>query len=213
MPSRYLTCVLVCEGSSDRWFLSELLRRSVDDICLEATDQVVEVVIEYVHADHQRPANIAQALTGAGWFDLVLYHHDGAPSDSAQAKVAEVCGALGGQRRELIVPVVPVRETEAWMLSDPDAIAGLLGVRPAKVLAAGVPARAKDVEDVQDPKKVLKGVVGTIAGHGTGVDVARRDLFFMLAESIDINRLREVPSFARWWTDMGAALAELGYKK
>jgi hypothetical protein len=213
MPPRYLTCVLICEGSSDRWFLSELLRRAVDDICLETADRVVEVVVEYVHTDHQRPTAILEALIDAGRFDLVLYHHDGAPSESAQAKVSEVCRSLAGQREEPIVTVVPVRETEAWMLADPDAIAAVLGVRPAKVLAAGVPARAKEVEDVQDPKKVLKGVIGTITGHGTGLKIAREDLFLTLAENTDLARLREVPSFARWWTDMSAVLAELRYKK
>jgi Domain of unknown function (DUF4276) len=213
MPVRYLTCFLVCEGNSDKWFLTELLRRALDEICLEASSRIVEVVIEHVQADHQRPAAIADALMSAGKFDLLLYHHDGSPHGTSQAKVTEVCSSLARERREPVVPVVPVRETEAWMLADPDAVASLLGVRPASMTTSGFPVRAKDVEEVADPKQLLKSAMESCAGHGTGLRIPKQDLFLVLAERIDLDRLREVPSFARWWTDMTEALVKMGYKQ
>lgn len=213
MPIRYLTCLLVCEGVSDRWFLAELLRRALDSMCSVRCRHVVEVEIDYVLADHQRPANILDALGSVGRFDLLLYHHDGAPPMVSQTKVAEVCSSLAEYRSELVLPVVPIRETEAWMLADPEAVAGLCGVQAGRVIEAGVPARAGDVESIRDPKQLLKSVLCETARAHNGSRIPREDLFRRLGETVDLDRLREVQSFARWWSDMTEALVEMGYKQ
>lgn len=206
MPVRFLQCSLVCEGPSDRWFLAELLRRAVDEICFGFEQSTVEVVVEHVFVDHQRPAAILERLREEP-FDVLLYHHDGAPTGSASDKITEVRAALTASRREPMVPVVPVRETEAWMLCDPDALAAILGVRPVKV-AGLLPDRPRDLEAVPDPKQLLKAVRRT----ATGPALDRQDLFVSIAENLDLDRLRQVPSFRTWWTDMADTLATMGYK-
>lgn len=206
MPVRYLLCLLICEGPSDEWFLTELLRRAIDEICLRFERSLVEVVVEPVFVDHQRPADILACLRDER-FNVLLYHHDGAPEVTANGKIEEVRTVLAAERVEPMVAVVPVRETEAWMLCDPAALAEILGVKAATV-AALVPDRPRELEAIPDPKQCLK----TVRKAATGPELDRRDLFVSIAENLDLDRLRQVPSFDRWWTEMAGALTTMGYK-
>jgi hypothetical protein len=214
MPSRYLICVLICEGNSDLWFLPGLLKRGIEHLCQEHGRCAVEVEVIPVAADHQRPARIVEALAAAGRFDVLLYHHDGAPATAAEAKIEEVRRAVLTSRREPMVPVVPLRETEAWLIADPGALASALGLAP-EVLGGRLPKRPRDAESVADPKALLNEITG-LGLRRTGREKLRDrrpGLFAELADRVDLGLLRQVPSFARWWTDMTDALEKLGYKK
>jgi hypothetical protein len=214
MPPRHLVCHLVCEGNSDRWFFPPLFKRAVEALCQGRNGPVVEVEVSPLWADHQRPDDILRALAAADRFDVLLYHHDGAPVASAEAKVAEVTEAVRAVRKEPVVPVVPLRETEAWLIADPDALADALGLAPA-VVAGLLPTRPRDSEAVFDPKALLNEAARATGRRGSAERFRDRrpGLFADLADRIDLTRLRQVPSFERWWTDMNAALDHLGYQK
>lgn len=214
MPSRYLVCALICEGNSDLWFLPGLLKRGVEHLCQEGVGCAVEVEVVPVAADHQRPGRIVDALAATDRFDVLLYHHDGAPTVAAEAKIEEVRRTVLESRREPMVPVVPLRETEAWLIADPGALALALGLAPP-MLAGRLPKRPRDVEAVADPKALLNEITG-LGLRRTGREKLRDrrpGLFAELADRVDLDVLRQVPSFARWWTDMTNALETLGYKK
>ncbi|WP_194921003.1 DUF4276 family protein [Catenulispora rubra] len=214
MPIRFLLAVLVCEGASDEWFLPVLLRRAIQRLC-DGGRVEVQVEVEVAAADHQRPDTIIDALDELPRFDVVLYHHDGAPAASAQAKVEEVRRDVTAVRREPFVAVVPVRETEAWLLADVATLARAVGV-PSAVVIEATAARAKDVEGVADPKKALNSLAATAAGRrrsGSRLQAERPDLYAAVAADLDLDRLRQVPSFERWWDEMAQALEKMGYQK
>ena len=214
MPTRFLLAVLVCEGTSDEWFLPILLRRAIQRLCAGGRVEV-QVEIEVAAADHQRPDTIIDALDQVPRFDVLLYHHDGSPSAPAQAKVEEVRRDVTAVRREPLVAVVPVRETEAWLLADPAALARAVGV-PVATVARVVTQRAKDVESIADPKKAVNSLVATAAGRrvsGSRLQAERPDLYAAVAANLDLDRLRQVPSFQRWWDEMAQALEKMGYQK
>lgn len=207
--TRYLYCVLICEGSTDREFLPELLRRAIRELALDFSGPAMEVEIIPLPVRHSEVDKILAALSEADRFDLLLYHHDGRPERTAEEKIAEVRQAVS-VRSEPLVPVVPVREIEAWILADPAALARASALSAAA--AAGlVPKRARDVEEIVDPKKVLAAATAGTSGGFARANQAER--FARIAEHVDLARLRQVPSFQRWLTDMTEALARLGYKK
>lgn len=213
---RYLNCLLVCEGSSDAWFLQPFLHRALEQLVCESFDDVVEIFpIRALRADHQRPEDVvAASIREDGVFDVLLYHHDGAPprhSKDVVERMREAWRTRAG--REPLVPVVPVRETEAWVLADRVALATTLSIRAASVEKA-VPSRAADIEALIDPKALLRSlVIPTV-----GMRARRRhhelyeDFLDRLATRVCLDRLREFPSFARWWDDMTEALEGLGYR-
>jgi len=212
MPIRFLLAVLVCEGVSDEWFLPVLLQRAIQRLCNEGRVEV-QVEVEVVVADHQRPAAIIDALDEVPRFEVLLYHHDGAPAATARSKVDEIRRAVTAARREPLVAVVPVRETEAWLLADHAALVAAVGRQVLPLLLVEVP-RAKDVEALADPKKTLNTAIAIAAGRrasGSKLQADRPDIYADIATNLDLDRLRQVPSFQCWWDEMAQVLEEMGF--
>ncbi len=209
--------MLVCEGPSDEWFLPVLLQRATHQLCLEHFPGGVDVGdVRVLAVDHQRPDDIARAVAReSGAYDVLLYHHDGFPQRTAAAKVDEVRRAIvEAGSTELFVPVVPVVETEAWVLADPDALARVLSVPVARVREL-LPRQPKQVEQQADPKELLRLVMRSLVrrhrrARPDGDSMER--YFSELAEIIDLDRLRDVPAFADWWKSMAEALIRLGFR-
>ncbi|MGW5262870.1 DUF4276 family protein [Microbispora sp. NPDC004025] len=214
---RCLQAVLVCEGPSDEWFLPVLLQRATHLLCLESFPGDVDVRdVRVLGADHQRPEEIAKAvIRERDAFDVLVYHHDGSPHRKAVEKIDEVRRALeDAGSREPFVPVVPVVETEAWILADPEALATVLSVPVARVREL-LPQQPKQAEQQADPKELLRLVMRTLVrrhrrAKPDGDSMER--YFSELAEIIDVSLLREVPAFADWWTSMAGALERLGFR-
>lgn len=98
--------------------------------------------------------------------DLVFVHRD-AESQSPAARVAEVQAgaAAAGMDSSRVVPVVPVRMTEAWLLIDENEIRRVAG-RPSGTNTLGLP-RPSAIETVPDPKSLLQEILLT-AGQPAG---------------------------------------------
>lgn len=214
MPTRYLLALLVCEGASDEWFLPVVLRRAIQRLCDGGPDEV-QVEVEVVRADHQRPQTIIDTLNPVHRFEVLLYHHDGAPAATAHSKIDEVRRAVTAVRREPFVAVVPVRETEAWLLADCEALLCAVGKGALPLLVLEV-SRAKDVEGLADPKHTLNAALRMGAGRrasGSKLQADRPDIYAAVAANLDLDRLRQVPSFQRWWDEMAQALEKMGFLK
>jgi hypothetical protein len=95
-------------------------------------------------------------------FDLVIVHRD-AESQDREARYREVEAGVAAIRDTLpALPVVPIRMTEAWLLVDEVAIRRVAG-RPTANDPLGLPPAAT-VEQVPDPKQVLRSALETASG-------------------------------------------------
>ncbi|MFI6403039.1 hypothetical protein [Streptomyces sp. NPDC050548] len=115
-----MSIALLTEGLSDQWFLLPLIDRQVAALEPESApgfdfggtapgsrftvaprdDVVKEVALLLEH------------------MDIVLIHHD----HNERGKVESVRARLGGAAADRLIGIVPVRETEAWMLADAAAL-------------------------------------------------------------------------------------------
>ena len=130
---RYLTSALVSEGVTDERFLPPLLARMLQEICAEFEDSV-EVADVRVLREKRGPRRIDEVLDlvdrNRGSFLVVFFHHDrGAREGRTETEWLGPLRAAWGPRSERLIAVVPVRETEAWMLADGNALRRTLGVR------------------------------------------------------------------------------------
>jgi Domain of unknown function (DUF4276) len=209
---RSLSCVLVREGPSDDWFLPVVLQRALQDMCRERFPSCGEVqeIRSLPEAGDQHPDSVVRAIEAElGTFDVALYHHDGAPTGKSDVVIKRMRGAwqeAGFQ--EPLVPVVPVRETEAWLLADPEAIRSALRVR--KLPEPGfAPER---VHSVPRPKEEFEAIVRQVAGRKATGEHGVRDYVIRVGATVEIDVLRRVPAFRQWWDEMIEALERLGYQ-
>lgn len=87
-------------------------------------------------------------------FDLVIVHRD-AEAQNPEARRDEVLQAVDAYRADLpVLPVIPIRMTEAWLLVDELAIRRVAG-RPTGTEPLGLPAIGQ-IEQVPDAKAALK---------------------------------------------------------
>jgi hypothetical protein len=206
---RSLSCVLVREGPSDDWFLPIVLQRALQDLCRERFPACGEIqdIRPLPEAGNQHPGSVVAAVSAElGTFDVALYHHDGAPPGKSDAVIKRMREAW--RFREPLVTVVPVRETEAWLLADSEAIRSALRVR--KFPDLGV--EPERVHSVRSPKERFEAIVREIAGRRAASDHSIRDYVTRVGANVRIDMLRRVPAFELWWNEMSDALEGLGYQ-
>ena len=217
---RYLGLALYAEGATDYRFLSPLLLRLCEDICLRHASQPVDV--SGVLALDDRPGmrkmpreeRIADAALDAdGSWDVLFVHSDG-EGDPARAVRERIAPALTRLRNTGLlhaegVAVVPVRETEAWVLTDGDALRAVFGVSLDDA-ALGLPAPGAVVESVANPKKRLDLAFAATRPGGRRARAGAAPLLNALGERVSLPQLRAVPSFRAVENDLIAALRRLG---
>jgi hypothetical protein len=219
---RYLGLALFAEGPTDHRFLSPLLRRVTEDLCLSRGISLVEVseVFELHSPRESREADRASRIFSAareawGAFHILFVHTDGA-GDAEAARLERVEPAAERLEQELAganactVAVVPVRETEAWALTDGDALRAAFGARLDDT-ALGIPDRPERVERIPDPKLALDQVLAAIVGSRRRSKRTASEFLTAIGERVKLARLRQVPAFRCFELDLQAALQTLGY--
>lgn len=213
---RYLGLALYAEGKTDYYFLAPLLLRLCESVCAEAVEPV-EFAGETLALDHRSEANDAprdqRVLDAAdqarGAWQLLFVHTDGANDPVLQrARLVEPALALLRARwgeDGLGVAVVPVRETEAWVLVDGDALRNVLGSTLSDE-ALGLPLSPQDVEAQLDPKAVLRAAFWATGPTGQRRRRGTSPMLNALGEQVALQRLRRLPSFQLLEEELRSAL-------
>lgn len=190
---RPLRSALIAEGASDAAFLAPVLQAQLECIGWEAEFEARLIRRATVTSVMSADRVIAEAEELLEISDLLFVHHD----DRESAKIDRLRERLKTAGR--VVGVVPVRETEAWVLAA--ACASDQGVA---MLDAAPPERGyRWVEKLADPKAEL--------GRRYRGSVAVEDLFTLIAERADLDRLAEVPAYQSFLQDLTTALKELNF--
>ena len=211
---RYLGLALFAEGPTDHRFLRPVLSRLTEAIFLPepvVMGEVLELHSPVPAGAARREERILTAARDAlGAWDVLFIHADGggdpggARSGQIEPARQRIAAELAGAGES--VAVVPVRETEAWALCDPDALRRAIGI----TLSAEALALTRGVESIPHPKAALQRVGERSAGRRGARRTLGSDLFLRrLGEAIDLERLRAVPAFQRLEADLREALVRL----
>lgn len=220
----YLALALFAEGAKDHRFLSPLLRRLAEDICLVHGNRIIEVgpVIGLStprgFEDQDRSNRILEAARRADdAFHILVVHADGA-GDPEQARAERVEPAIAAISAELrngehrAIGVVPVRETEAWALADGDSLRQAFGTSLTNA-ALGVPERPGEVEGILDPKLCLEHAYAAVIGGRRRRRRSASDFLELLGEKVRLGEVDRVPSFARLRAELHGKLRQLGFAR
>ena len=205
MTVRFL---FVCEGSSDSAFASHIGRLLVE------SGEDDPQAITWIHGRHLVD-KIRLGLRYSGGCDLLFVHRDSdspvetdsAGSERRRREIEKAISELG--HAGIWVSVVPVRMTEAWLLTDESAIRKVVG-RPHGNEPLGLPP-LNHLETVGNPKCVLFSALLAASGaSGRRLRRVQRDLFQLrrlLLEDLPVGGLLEqVPSWVRFRDDLRDAM-------
>ncbi|WP_180125315.1 hypothetical protein [Rhodoferax sp. BLA1] len=187
-----LTATLVTDGSSDRLLvpLIELLLDAHTDLAYQVNC-----------ADGLPPASAgltARIATALALFpcDILFVHRDAEGIDPIDREREIESSWPKLQPLDTLICVVPVRMTEAWLLTDERPIRAAVGNANGRD-DLGLPA-LKDIESLPDPKKVLFGALEV----ATGKNASRKRRFnphqyrHRVSELMeDLKSLRKLKSF------------------
>ncbi|MBL8133501.1 MAG: DUF4276 family protein [Anaerolineae bacterium] len=199
------------EGPTERDFLLPLLRRTFVEL-LPGVDIYSEAVLPERGADTFLDPVVSVGRQVRG-FHLLIYHLDAdAPSpDTIRArKFDPSVKAVEDARRQgaaLIDVSIPVRMTEAWVLADFEAFRRAVGTKQSRD-EAGFPQRPDEVEKIQDPKPVFEAALRNSRPRHSPLP---RDVFPLLAEEINLDRLRVVPAYRQFLREARNVLRSLHF--
>lgn len=222
MPT--LVTALYAEGRSDERFLPIIIQRTAVRLLCEHAHQPVDVLepqlLYSVDAGARREERILDIARQAHGHHLLFVHadaDDATPARARQERIRPGFEAVARSRQAgaavcaVLLPVVPVQMTEAWMLADGATLRDLIG---AGTCVLDLPARPALVEHIADPKARLRQALAAVAAarpRRRRREHQLADLYEPLARQIDLARLRLTPSFAQFWDDLHTALRQTGY--
>ena len=201
-----IQCLLVCEGSSDAGLVPHI--RLLLDGC-GYPDASFNVTTDGRRLDDK----IRSGLALASHYDLLFVHRD-ADRAGADARYREIAGAVrqsgyGGPW----VGIVPVRMTEAWLLSSDETAIRNAARNPSGRAPLNLP-RPAAVARLADPKAELDRVLLAASGDGRRRRIqSRRNLpesrRALLANLPVGGPLEQLPSWTRFRDDTIAALRSI----
>jgi hypothetical protein len=197
---------LYAEGSTDERFLLIIIRRTAEVILAEHDRTDIEVLGPRVIEKPTDSSSLERCILHAakkarGYYALII--HSDADDRGYEQTIKErfMPGYHLIQQEEIeackdLVPIIPVRMVEAWMLADLKVLEKVLGMR-LDTRASGAPGRARLVESVADPKEVLKKIIKQAYPHQWKQIMAQ--LYEQLAPEISIERLCQVPAYKKFF--------------
>lgn len=221
MTHRWLGLALYAEGPTDHRFLEEVLRRAVEHILISGGHAVEVGHVQRLEpprdaaAREDRIARGALAMQGA--FHILFVHAD---SDGNEALAREERVMPGLRAIEQVVgtdsrcgvPVVPVRETEAWALADYERLTRVLGTT-LSAADLGLPSSPALLERETDVKALFEKVVARARSGRRSRRRPKPAAFLdLLGESVRVGECSQLPAFAVMLSDLAVALQQLGFR-
>lgn len=204
MTELYVCTGLYAEGRTDYRFLLPLLDRLLDDLLARHfTARYILASTHPIDAPPPEPKPRDLRISAAiddNWDRCTLFvvHSDGGGDPVVQRRDCIEPGISAARSIHAdcsIAPCVPVRETEAWMLVDPEVFAQRLGTGPHDL--------PSEPERVTDPKLALKTIFTAAKSSFSGLDYA----FF--GEQVQLAALRRLTAFQEFESNLVEALHHL----
>jgi Domain of unknown function (DUF4276) len=206
---------LYCEGNTDKHFLPKIIERTAEKIIFNyATNHVEVLPVTIVDvAKQERGRDILQAATQAYGCDALVIHKDADYRTYEETKTQCIkpgCVLVRRNRKEVckkLVPIIPVREVEAWMIADREVLRGLLEIRE-RLQNLHLPKRAILVESDPDPKNTLNRVIAQAESERRR-KIERKEFYESLALDVRLDRLNQIPAYKNFSDELSEALRNL----
>lgn len=212
---RELRFTLLCDGTSDKALIpiiSWLLRDLLPDVSLQSH------YADFGFLKNPPPSSaLDQRMVKAVTLypcDILFVHRD-AEKEAFQSRKDEILKFFQKIKKpfsEKLVPLVPIRMMETWLLIDEKALKMAAGNRNY-AQKIDLP-RSKNLEALSDPKDYLHSLLKEVSGlKGRKLQNLKvSQTVHLIADSIeDYSQLRLLTAFQQLEKDVKAVLTELGF--
>lgn len=209
---RQLTFALVREGSTD-----DGLVRLIREVIIASAGERINVVMGERRTYGGRPATqVARIMQEEGTsVDLLFIHHDSDDRDHTSMAQEIHDAARDFSSPDSVIPIVPVQETEAWLLADEELIQSVIGRRTGLLdrSGLGIPELNR-IEDTASPKEILHEALVKATKDSRRARKRTRsrlsDLKASIMDFLDIDGpLSALPSWKRFREDTETAVERL----
>ena len=211
---------LYAEGRTDERFLPIVIQRTTERILLQHMETNIEVLVPIIIK--KRPdigeldRCIFQAAREADGYHALIIHSDtdSRTFDETFDQRFKPGYELVKQSHERIckdlIPVIPVRMVEAWMLADHGKLKEALNTS-LSIRDLGLFDRLNQIEPCRDPKEKLKQAVKIAYPHQDQKwHRIMGELYAELAPVISLERLDRLYAYQRFTEDLENAMKNLG---
>lgn len=209
----YIRFLLIGEGPFDERLATHLRRCCI----LAGADEAEDVTVPFSRLGERIGRTVAEKLKVALGLEpnvnLIFVHRD-ADSRNPEPRHDEIRDAIQTLAiAQPYVAVVPVQETEAWLLLDEFEIRRV-AENPRGTIALDIPSTSQ-VERISSPKEHLNRVI-LQASEQTGRRYRKmksriHQKCILVLEALDPEGpVREVPSWQRMFSDLEAIIEEIG---
>ncbi len=210
-----LSLALYCEGNTDKHFLPTIIQRTAEEIILSSATNYVDVLPVTIMdaAKQEQGRDILQAAVLAYGWHLLIVHKDADSRTYEQTKIQCIepgCTLVQRSRQDAckkLVPVIPVREVEAWMIADGEILRNVLEIKE-RLQNLHLPKRAVLVVSDPDPKATLNRIIA-IAEFERHRKIKRKEFYESLALEVRLDRLSQIPAYRKFLDELSGALRDL----
>ena len=212
---------LIAEGTTDIRFLKSVISKSIQELSMLCDNQVEIFDPKEIKADGDDFVNKMLTASKRAWQDYgitILCIHtdsDNRSADNAmQFKFTPFFNALKEMPEEEyckhIVPTIPIQMIESWMLADKDLLKQLINAKEISETDLGID---RQPESYADPKSVIeeairKAMLNQPKKKRNQIGIA--DLYELLGNRLSLDKLRTIPSFTQFETNVINVFKEMG---
>ena len=215
---RNLTIALFAEGSTDYRFLPVVIQRTAEKILCENLSPDVSVleplpIDKNVHGQ-TGAAKIVEAARIAAGVDLLIVHSDSDNRTLEKTREEQfdpgkrLIDLFPGDICKEVIPIIPVKNIEAWLLADIDAFRLVVGTNLSEQ-QLNIPLHQRQVESIPDPKLVYREAVRiALTERRKRGSINTGAYYEPLAREIDLEKLKLVPAFRTFYDDFVSFLRQ-----
>jgi len=213
---------LYAEGRTDERFLPLIIQRTAIDILIRRGKKIVYVadpavlVLENPEPS-SRAERILRAAQQASGYHALIVHADADHPTAYQAMKERIQPGFERVLTERdknevcrqLVPIIPIRMTEAWMLADIEALQEVIGT-DLDAERLGI-SKKRNIESDTDPKQTIKEAVRNAEANSSPRRrrIKLASLYEPLAGRIRLERLQSLSAYRQFADDLTKTLAAL----
>jgi len=217
--SNILTIAYGTEGTTDKRFLYSIIKRTFDEVAFQCETEIDVYDPVYLQPQPKRnfvddSKTLAKMSFDAGIHVLCLHSDADAANDNdvLNHKIKPALEAVEAAEDNLcknLVPVVPVRMTEAWILADKELLISEIGTKMTiNELGLNV-----NPETIADPKQLvidaLRIAQEHISNRRNKLEIS--ELYQPLGQKLSLAKLSELPSYLKFREAVENAFKNLNY--